>query len=110
MGRQQFDAIERICKKCETLKPIDDFYKYTTGTAYWTECKLCVCKSKKKTTPRKKRIYTSKIVESFNEIPKEIIAEIKKEIDETQPTLKWLCRKYGFKYTHMLKWHANGLL
>ena len=110
MGRAQFNATERICKKCETLKPIEEFYKYTGRTSYWKICKICVCQSKKKETPRKKRIYAVPVIERFKEIPEEIVSEMIKEIKETKPPLKWLSRKYGFEYAHILKWRANGLL
>ena len=53
----------KFCKKCETTKSLDEFYKKTKN--YSTYCKECECKGRKMRAKQKKDAEIAKIMENF---------------------------------------------
>lgn len=103
-----FNLTERICKDCGILMPMDKYYK-RTATAYYTRCKECML-SKKRKPEGHKRVYKSRVLPKFYEIPPEKMDEIDKAIKVYNSSLHHISKMFDINYNHLLQWRRAGLI
>lgn len=90
------------CKRCKTIKSLDEYYKKPYSGKHLKTCKICITQSRKDKYIKKKteKIYQTEI----KKLGGNVIEELKNNLIKGEKSIMSLSNRYGVKYHYLRRW------